>query len=127
MSPAWGMSDMAEVSNGPVSTLPGHSSSVPKGAKCDEHPDRDAVRRIQGETDSFGCEYHDMCQECYDEYVHEAKNADRSEKCDWCGQHDEHLYPHRDIEEGSHGRVYEMCKPCIDAERQRWEEDEERW
>ena len=27
-----------------------------------------------------------------------------------------------------YGRVYEVCKLCIDAERQRWEEeDEERW
>lgn len=39
---------MGEVSNGPVSSLPGHISRVPEGAKCDAHPDRDAVRRVQG-------------------------------------------------------------------------------
>lgn len=119
---------MGEVSNGPVSTLPGCISGVPAGTKCDEHPDRDAVRRIQGETDSFGCEYHDMCQECHDEYVRETNSADYSGTCNWCGKHVERLIPHRDIEEGSYGRVYEVCKPCIDAEHQRWEEeDEERW
>ena len=55
---------MANISNGPVPTLPGHSCGVPTSTKCDTHPDRDAIRRIQGETDSFGCEYIDMCQEC---------------------------------------------------------------
>lgn len=39
---------MADISNGPVSTLPGHSAGVPVGTKCDEHPDRDAVRRNLG-------------------------------------------------------------------------------
>ncbi|HAX4198098.1 TPA: hypothetical protein JZE14_003535 [Escherichia coli] len=119
---------MGEVSNGPVSSLPGHLSRVPEGTKCDVHPDRDAVRRVQGETDSFGCEYHDMCQECHVEYVRESQTADYFGKCNWCGKHAEILIPHRDIEECSYGRVYEVCKPCIDAERQRWEEeDEERW
>lgn len=116
---------MADISNGPVSTLPGHFSSVPAGTKCDEHQDRDAVRRVQGETDSFGCEYSDMCQECHDEYVRESNLADYSGKCNWCGKHVELLVPHRDIEEGSFGRVYEVCKPCINAERQRWEEEDE--
>lgn len=111
---------MADVSNGPVSTLPGHSAGVPVGTKCDEHPDRDAVRRIQGETDSFGCEYHDMCQECHDEYVREANSADYSGKCNWCGKHVERLIPHRDIEEGSYGRVYEVCKPCIVVVNKNW-------
>lgn len=119
---------MADISCGPVSTLPGHTSEVTAGTKCDEHPVRDAVRRIQGETDSFGCEYYDMCQECLDEYLREARETDYSGQCDWCKKHADHLYPHRDIEEGSCGRVYEVCRPCIDAERQRWEEeDEENW
>ncbi|HCB2209074.1 TPA: hypothetical protein MYR09_004163 [Citrobacter farmeri] len=119
---------IADVSNGPVSTLPGRICNFPAGTKCDEHPERDAVKRVQGETDSFGCEYHDMCLECHDQYVIESNNADYSGKCDWCGKHADLLVPHRDIEEGSYGRVYDVCKPCIDAERQRWEkEDEQRW
>lgn len=119
---------MADISSDPVSTLPGHFCNLPTGAKCDDHPERDAVRRVQGETDSFGCEYYDMCQECFDEYIRDAQSADYSGRCDWCGKHTDHVIPHRDIEEGSCGRVYDVCKPCIDAERQRWEEeDEERW
>lgn len=116
---------MSDISRGPVSTLPGQFSGVPVGTMCDEHPDRDAVRRVQGETDSFGCEYHDMCQECFEEHLQTSREADYSGKCDWCRKHVDHLYPHRDIEEGSCGRVYEVCKPCIDAERQRWEEEDE--
>ena len=46
---------MADVT-GPISSLPGSGHSVPDGAMCDEHPDRPAVARVQGETDSFGCE-----------------------------------------------------------------------
>ncbi len=119
---------MADISNGPVSTLRGHFCSLPTESKCDEHPERAAVRRVQGETDSFGCEYHDMCQECLDEYVKASQEADHSGKCDWCGKSVDRLIPHRDIEEGSCGRVYEVCNPCIDAERKRWEEeDEDRW
>lgn len=39
---------MVDVSNGPVSSLPSQLFSAPVGTKCDEHPERDAVRRIQG-------------------------------------------------------------------------------
>jgi hypothetical protein len=58
---------MAEVT-GPISTLPGAGHAFPDGTKCDQHPDRDAVARIQGETDSMGCEMHDMCEECAEEH-----------------------------------------------------------
>lgn len=40
-------------SHGPVASLPGSMHDVPDGSKCDEHPDASAVRRLQGETDSF--------------------------------------------------------------------------
>jgi hypothetical protein len=52
---------MADVT-GPISTLPGSSHhDVPDGMMCDDHPDRPAVTRLQGETDSFGSEMHDLC------------------------------------------------------------------
>jgi hypothetical protein len=54
---------MSDVS-GPVSTLPGSLHDVPTGAMCDDHPDRPALRRVQGETDSFGAEFLDLCNEC---------------------------------------------------------------
>lgn len=47
---------------------------------CDDHPDRPATHRVQGETDSFGCEYIDWCQECHDKYLaeREANPPERS-------------------------------------------------
>lgn len=49
---------------GPISSLPGSSHTPPNGAMCDEHPDRPAVLRVQGETDSMGSEMYDLCEEC---------------------------------------------------------------
>lgn len=102
---------MAEVS-GPISTLPGHSHHVPEGTQCDVHPDRPAVARIQGETDSFGSELNDMCRECLDQYREDMKSWDRSGICEWCKQHKPRLRETRDYEEGLYGRVYEVCDDC---------------
>ena len=98
---------------GPLSTLPGSIHKLPVKATCDDHTDRPAVVRIQGETDSFGSELMDMCQECYDkykQYLEEHKN-DTSD-CDWCGT-DAVVYRHRDADEGCCGPVYNVCGPCI--------------
>ena len=115
-------------SNGSVSTLPGAVSTKGITGTCDTHPDRLAVRRVQGETDSFGCEYYYECQQCKDKSDSDATTADRSGNCDWCKKHKDTVIPHRDIEEGSCGPVYEVCLDCIDAERKRWaDEDEERY
>ena len=51
---------MADVT-GRISTLPGSGHKVPDGTMCDNHPDRLATHRVQGETDSFGSEMNDMC------------------------------------------------------------------
>lgn len=103
---------MGEVT-GPISTLPGTAHDFPDGTMCDLHQDRPAVARIQGETDSFGCELNDMCQECLAEYREEMAAADWSGVCDWCKEHKPRLWPQRDYEEGMHGRVYEVCDACI--------------
>jgi hypothetical protein len=34
---------------------------------CDDHPDRPAVVRIQGEAEAFGAKMLDVCQECLDD------------------------------------------------------------
>lgn len=114
---------MADCSVGPVSTLPGSIRAVPVGTECDEHPGVLAVKRVQGETDSFGCEYLDMCQECYDKYKEEMRNVDNSGICDWCKKSADRVFNHRDIEEGSCGRVYQVCQACIDAEKKEWAEE----
>ena len=101
---------MADVT-GPISTLPGAVHSTPEGSMCDEHPDVPAVRRVQGETDSFGSEMHDLCQACVDElktHSHEARWG----FCDWCKKEVDDLRPKRDFEEGFYGPVYRVCGPC---------------
>ena len=102
---------------GPISTLPGHGHSVPTGAKCDRHPDRDAVARIQGETDSFGCEMIDMCQACLDHErayrKSDAAKAERCGQCEWCKKQATDLRHARDYDEGMHGPVYRVCGACV--------------
>lgn len=98
---------------GPISTLPGASHDLPPGTMCDEHPDRPAVARIQGETDSFGCEMNDCCQECVDEIREYSRSAEaRTGQCEWCKQNATDLRDKRDFDEGTCGRVYRVCGAC---------------
>src|SRR5579862_9487643 len=106
---------MAEVT-GPISTLPGHRRDVPEGTMCDCHPDRLAVARVQGETDSFGCEMIDMCEDCVAAYREECRTEDSSGTCDWCRQEAEKRFYRRDIDEGSFGPVYQVCRACVDKD-----------
>lgn len=105
---------MADIS-GPCSTLPYSRSASPDGVTCDQHPDRAAVGRIQGETDSFGAEYHDLCQDCIDEML-KHRNDDRCGVCEWCKKEAKDLRDRRDWEEGSCGRVYRVCGKCVRKE-----------
>ncbi len=103
---------MADVT-GPISTLPGSLHGFPAGTPCDTHPDRQAVARIQGETDSFGAEMNDMCAECLQEHLDGLKSADaRSGSCDWCHGPASDLRSMRDYEEGMAGPVYRVCGAC---------------
>lgn len=102
---------MAYVSTGPVSTMPGHTSIPPAGTMCDDHPTRPAVRRVQGETDSFGCESNDWCQECLDAFnavFHEQKDG----YCEWHNGPGTDIRNFRDYDEGSSGRLYMTCREC---------------
>lgn len=121
---------MAEVT-GPISTLPGAHHSVPDGATCDTHPDRTAVVRVQGETDSFGAELNDLCAECLAELrAYEASPEASTGRCDWCKQHATDLRDKRDWEEGTAGRVYRVCGACANrydanqADEDCWEVDD---
>ncbi len=96
---------------GPISTLPGAIFRAPEGARCDDHPERPAAGRLQGETDSMGSEMHDLCQECLDK-ARAAARADASGTCDWCKAQATDLRNHRDWEEGSSGPVYRVCGAC---------------
>ena len=100
---------MADVT-GPIPTLPGASHSVPDGTMCDDHPDRPATHRVQGETDSMGCEMYDLCDECFKEW--KAHGVYRPDKCDWCKKKAADIRPTRDYEEGMCGPVYYVCGAC---------------
>lgn len=107
---------------GPISSLPGSRHTPPKDTRCDDHPDRPAVVRLQGETDSFGCEMHDLCAECLEEHrAHENSPEARSGRCDWCKTDATDLRDRRDYEEGMTGPIYRVCGVC----RQR-RDDEDR-
>lgn len=103
---------------GPISTLPGSIHATPDGTMCDNHPDRPAVARIQGETDSFGCEMIDCCQDCKTAIQASIKSGIQG-ICDWCKSEADDLKNHRDFEEGRCGRVYQVCNHCIKSESDR--------
>ncbi len=109
---------------GPISTLAGTEHDVPEGMMCDEHPDRPAVARIQGETDSFGCEMHDLCQECLDAdraWRNSPAAAEwRKGTCEWCKSPADDLRDRRDYEEGNCGRVYRVCGACVKRDNEYW-------
>lgn len=116
---------MADVS-GPVRTLPGSRSAVPEGMMCDAHPDKPAVCRVRGETDSFGAEFLDLCQECLDELAQNEASS-RSGRCDWCGCEAPDLRPRRDFEEGMCGRVYNVCGACVRRENEQLRAELDDW
>jgi hypothetical protein len=98
---------------GPNSYRPGQSVFVPEGATCDEHNDREAKYRIVGETDSFGSELVDMCEECYEEYRQQTDTKYQEiQYCEVCKEMKQYVTRRRDPEEGSSGPVYDMCSDC---------------
>lgn len=99
-------------SSGPVSTLPGYRKIAPRNTYCYNHRGRKATVSIQGETDSFGCEYTFYCDECIS--VFDIKpNIPATAECDLCKISNE-VFPIRDTSEGMCGPVYYCCKSCID-------------
>lgn len=87
---------------------------------CDEHPDRPAVTRVQGETDSMGCEMHDLCEECAAEHRAYARSTKaRSGCCAWCKAEATDLRDTRDYEEGLNGPVYRVCGTCYRRQQDR--------
>lgn len=95
------------ISNGPVSTMPGSRSPSDGQEPCENHEDRSSSMRVQGETDSFGCEYYYLCQECLD-----APTKPELMYCDWCKAERDDCNSFRDFEEGMSGPVYKVCLAC---------------
>lgn len=103
---------MAHV-GGPISSLPGTLLKLPENQTCDDHPDRLATVRIQAETDSFGYEAIDWCDECYNKYLSAKKNPEYNLSCDHCQAVDCKTTATRDPDEGSCGPVYHLCDNCL--------------
>ena len=101
-------------SNGPVSTMPGSRTLIAAGViHCDDHADRWAQYRVQGETDSFGCEYLHLCASCADA-MRIASLEPKDGYCEWHKGEGLNLRPFRDIDEGMAGPVYMTCQSCRD-------------
>ena len=89
--------------------LPGSIHPVQPGDECVDCG-KPATVRVQGETDSFGAEYHAYCASC--RALWEATlNIPHISFCDHCKQEEE-TKPWRDLDEGSSGPVYYICSPC---------------
>lgn len=99
--------------------VPGQVVSIQEdewGTDCESHSDRKAVKRICSEADSFGAEYMNFCQECWDNYQQNLKEKEedpsRWETCPECNKAAPRLISYRDMDEGMHGPVYEHCEDC---------------
>ncbi|PIR93627.1 hypothetical protein COT97_05680 [Candidatus Falkowbacteria bacterium CG10_big_fil_rev_8_21_14_0_10_39_11] len=100
-----------------TTTLPSTVRAVPDSQMCDDCGEKLATRRLQGETDSFGAEWADLCDECFaSERVRRRENS--GGQCDYCKEHSHNLIWTRDIDEGMHGPVYHVCKRCYDRQQE---------
>lgn len=105
---------MASVT-GPISSLPGQTFAPGSQDVCDTHLDRKATHRVQGETDSYGSEMHDMCDECYAEYKDEKAKLGGGVfmgHCDCSPTVEQPMFAWRDYDEGMAGPVHYNCKAC---------------
>lgn len=112
--------------------LPGKTVSVEDdewGKFCytHGHHERPAVRRLCIEADSFGEDFINLCQECWDEHLQHKEDIkndpDKWETCK-CGNREPSLISYRDMDEGMHGPVYEHCSKCHEKMNARIAEEE---
>jgi hypothetical protein len=104
--------------------MPYSRHDLPEGTMCDQHPKRKAVARIQGETDSFGCEYNDVCKQCLKEIQDYRNSAEaRTGECEWCHKQATDLRDRRDYDEGMAGRLYRVCGACVQRQNEEAEEE----
>lgn len=98
------------------------------GTTCDDHSDREAVKRICSEADSFGAEYMNFCQECWDDYQQGLKEKEEDpeqwDTCPECNTKAPRLISYRDMDEGMHGPVYEHCGDCHSKMNERIAEED---
>lgn len=91
--------------------LPGDIRKLGKDstACCERHEDRKATHQLCTESDSFGDEWTDVCDECITDSLEAPAYVG---VCEWCKTEDVELSPVRDTDEGTHGPLYDVCNPC---------------
>jgi hypothetical protein len=104
-----------------VNSLPG-STHKPEGL-CDDCGKYPATKRLQGETDSFGAEFADLCDDCFQK--ERERWRDSSGICDWCKEQVPRRLWTRDYDEGMHGSTYRVCRSCYDKQQKALEEEME--
>lgn len=71
-----------------------------------------ATVRLTGESDSFGSEYHYLCEKHYAVYKrHVVKNPLKG-ICDHCKSDNVEIKPWKDPDEGSCARIHYICNNC---------------
>lgn len=110
--------------------LPGQSFSVKDdewGTKCYTHHEVEATHRICTESDSFGSEFMNLCDECWNAHLAHKEKVKNDESL-WetckCGNREPRMIQYRDYEEGMHGPVYEHCSKCHERMNARIAEEE---
>lgn len=113
-----------------MADLPGQSVGVKDdewGTMCYAHHDIDATHRICTESDSFGSEYMNLCDVCWNEHL-ASKEKVKNDESLWetckCGNREPRMIQYRDYEEGMHGSVYEHCSVCHEKMNARIAEEE---
>ena len=105
-----------------MSGLPGRilSERIFEGTICEEEGCGSlATKAIQGETDSMGHETMFLCDGCHEELKDSTSNG----TCEWCNTANVELQAARDMDEGNHGPVYEICSSCSSKQNQRIAEE----
>jgi len=103
-----------------MSVLPGAKRSLygHENENFCEHEDcnEKACGKVAGEVDSMGVEWEFYCADHINERTDVIRNMRASGPCDWCGEESDDLRPRRDIDEGSNGPVYDVCRSCSQKE-----------
>ncbi len=93
-----------------------------QGGLCEDCGEPSTLTMV-GETDSFGSEYIDLCQTCYDK---DSDKEPEEDNCEWCKKM-AICSPVRDWEEGSNGPVYYVCSSCSQKQNEELAKMEEEW
>ena len=89
--------------------LPGQELTLPTGQRCDNHPDRPAVKRVVEHATAIDCEGKDLCLDCIGNFDFGQSHG----SCDMCGMHRSLTAVHDPADDS--GDVYHWCNQCIQA------------